>query len=79
MPDRKKSEGGTERSSVPLHVSITAAAKRIGFDLREVGLLTMADFDALCRAWVGEKDEKQKVRKATKEDLRKLFPVGRAV
>lgn len=79
MPDVKKSKDSGERSSTPLHVSITAAAKRIGFDLREVGLLTMADFDALCRAWIGEKDEKAKVRKATKEDLRKLFPVGRAV
>lgn len=59
---------------MPLHVSILAAAKRMSLSVAELGLLTMADFDAMCRAWVGETERDPYTRKATQEDLKKLFP-----
>ena len=46
----------------------------MGLSLAELALLTMADFDALCRAWVGEESGTSNVRWATQADLNKIFP-----
>ena len=73
MPDGERG-GDPERRPAKVYVSVIAAAKHMGMPLRELALLTMEDFDAVCLEYAGREPRGAEAPMATQEQLNRLFP-----